>query len=98
MNLDEKLALLEAVPGNLRLKRDGTYLCKHEDAMIKIEREGSTEIAAYFMYYPTQEQAIDEYFKFATQPGASILVPVPFGFDEYKYDGTAFVKVVKEKQ
>lgn len=95
MSPEEQKALLEAVPGNLQLKRDGNYLCKHEDAMVKIDRgNGQLEMAAYFMYYPTQEMAIREYFEFVTQPGASILVMG--SFDEYKFDGTAFVKVEKQ--
>ncbi|MNQ62480.1 hypothetical protein D3C85_768250 [compost metagenome] len=94
MSLDEKLALLQAVPGNLQLKRDGDYICKHEDAMVKIDNGTGQQIVAYFMYYQTQEQAIEEYFKFVTQPGASILVMG--SFTEYKYDGAAFVKVEKQ--
>jgi hypothetical protein len=67
----------------------GEWLCKHEDAMIK--RDNSIMVS--FMYMPTREAAINHYYDFVAQKGASILL-MP-GFTEYRYDGSEFAKVEK---
>jgi hypothetical protein len=89
MTTEEKLKVLNSA-GPVDVQQfDGEWLCKHTDAMVQ---NGNT-IAAYFMYMPTREIAIDNYFAFVTRPGTVILL-MP-AFTEFAFDGTTFVEVIK---
>jgi hypothetical protein len=91
MSAEEKLAKLKVI-GEIEVTgSNGEFLCKHEDGMIK----NGGSIAAYFMYMPTKEVAINHYFDYVTQPGTSILLRSHFAFNEYKYDGNEFIKLIK---
>lgn len=87
--IKERLAVLNTA-GNITITNSsGSWLCKHTDAMVK----DGNNIMAYFMYFPTEEEAINDYFNFVTKSGRSILI-IP-GFNEYKYDAGIFNPVAK---
>ena len=96
MRIDHIIKELEQVPGFIAEEREQGWLAKHEDGMIA-HREEST-IGAWFMFYPTKEEAVRQYFNAIKADGATILVRCDgIGYAEYKYNGNGFDIVPKEE-